>query len=68
MLFKISLAATLLALAIIAIWLDDSFILLGIVIAAALFVYFLYLQGKVRFPESARQPPDDADEPDGRSQ
>ncbi|MBT4907480.1 MAG: hypothetical protein HOK98_10045 [Rhodospirillaceae bacterium] len=56
---KISLSITFAVLALIAIWLDDSFILFGIVIAAALFLYFLYLQGKVSFGKEAGHGPDD---------
>jgi len=57
MFIKIALGVTFAFFALIAIWLDDSFILFGIVIAAALFLYFLYLQGKVSFGKDASQKP-----------
>jgi len=66
MIFKIALGATFTILALIAIWLDDSFILFGIVIAAALFLYFLYLQGKVSFPKKEAPLPDNSDTPEDR--
>ncbi len=63
MILKIALGATFTILALIAIWLDDSF---GIVIAAALFLYFLYLQGKVSFPKKEAPLPDNSDTPEDR--
>jgi hypothetical protein len=59
MFFKIALGVTFAFFALIAIRLDDSFILFGIVIAAALFLYFLYLQGKVSFGKETGHRPDD---------
>ncbi|MBT3929402.1 MAG: hypothetical protein HOL07_00490 [Rhodospirillaceae bacterium] len=64
MIFKLALGATFATLALISIWLDDSFILLQIVITAAFFLFILYLQGKVRFPKKAE--PDNSDEPEDR--
>jgi hypothetical protein len=59
MFIKIALGVTFTFFAVIAIGLDDSFILFGILIAAALFLYFLHLQGKVSFGKDAGQRPDD---------
>lgn len=67
MLIKIALFATFATLAVIAIWLDDSFFLFGVVIAIALFIYFLYLQGKVRFPKPEGSLPDDRADSENRS-
>lgn len=64
MIFKIALGVTFAALVLVSIWLDDSFILLQIVITAAFFLFILYLQGKVKFPKQAK--PDNSDEPEDR--
>ena len=47
MIFKIALGVTFATLALISIWLDDSFILLGMVIAVTFFLYLLRWQGKL---------------------
>jgi hypothetical protein len=62
MFFKIALGITFGAFALIAIWLDDSFILFGIVVATALFFYFLFLQGKVSFGKDAGHRTDEPDD------
>lgn len=66
MIYKLALCVTFATLAVIAIWLDDSFILFGILIATALFVYFLYLQGKVSFPKKEVPLPENSDTPEDR--
>ena len=67
MFFKLTVGATLAVLSIIAIWLDDSYILFGIVVTVALFIYFQHLQGKVNFPKDSASSPDEEDDPENRS-
>jgi hypothetical protein len=67
MILKIGLAATFLCLALIAIWLDDSFILLGMVIAVTFFLYLLCWQGKLGSTKDIHPLPDDVDDSDVRS-
>ncbi|MDA0787796.1 MAG: hypothetical protein O3B37_16075 [Proteobacteria bacterium] len=63
MLLKIGLTATFAVLALIAIWLDDSFILFGIVIAVTFFLYLLRWQGKLGSTKEVHPLPDDSDTP-----
>lgn len=64
---KFTMAAIFAVLSIIAIWLDGSYILFGILVTVSLFIYFQYLQGKVRFPKDSGSLPDEADDPENRS-
>lgn len=64
--FKLAVGATLATLSIIAIWLDGSYILFGVVVTVALFIYFQHLQGKVNFPKDKQPLPDDVDDPGNR--
>jgi hypothetical protein len=63
MIFKIALGVTFATLALISIWLDDSFILLGMVIAVTFFLYLLRWQGKLGSTKEVHPLPDDVDDP-----
>lgn len=63
MIFKIALGVTFATLALISIWLDDSFILLGMVIAVTFFLYLLRWQGKLGSTKEVHPLPGDVDDP-----